>query len=593
MTGSRPTPEPHEGGRIDGTPAAQPPNGSTAGARRPTGSSVGAHGSNGSSAGAHGSNGSSAGAHGSNGAAWAGSRARGPAGSEAGGPAVVIVGAGFGGIAAAIELRRHGFTDVTILDKAHGIGGTWLHNTYPGAACDVPSHLYSYSYAQRRDWPQLCPRQAEILEYLREVARAQGVDRDVVTAAEVSSCAWDDDQRHWTVTTAAGGAYRADAVVLATGQLHQPSRPRIEGSESFAGHSFHSAEWDHEYDLRGRRVGVIGTGASAVQIVPEIAREARSLTVFQRTGNWFLPRKNRPYPAPLKALIEHVPGVQAFRRRFMFEYCEALTLAIRHPATIGRLLGLRSALFMRSQLRDGELRRRLWPDYTFGCKRILFSSEFLPALQLPHVRVVTDAVSRMTAEGIVTADGALHALDCMIYATGFKTNDFMFPMQVTGAGGRSLADVWAGGAHAHLGLTVPGFPSLFIMYGPNTNTSGGSILVYHEAQAAYLRQALELVRRSQAGGIEVREEVEAASDRALQARFAGTAWTRCDSWYRDRSGRIVANWPGYMREYIGATSRLEPSEYTLLAGRPSDQVPDEPATDACARTRAHGLAPQA
>jgi cation diffusion facilitator CzcD-associated flavoprotein CzcO len=555
MTGSRPTPVPHEGHRTDTSPSAvQQPNGSTP----------------------------------------PGSRAR-----ESGrGPAVVIVGAGFGGIAAAIELRRHGFTNLAILDKAQGIGGTWLHNTYPGAACDVPSHLYSFSYAQRRDWPQLCPRQAEILQYLRDVARSEGVDRYVVTGAEVSSCAWEDERCRWTVTTAAGNTYEADALVLATGQLHQPSRPRIEGSESFAGRSFHSAQWDHEYDLRGKRVGVIGTGASAVQVVPEIAREARGLVVFQRTGNWFLPRENRPYPASLKALIERVPGVQTFRRRFMFEYCEALTLAIRHPATIGRLLGLRSALFMRSQLKDAELRRRLWPDYTFGCKRILFSSEFLPTLQLPHVRVVTDAISHMTAEGIATADGALHPLDCLIYATGFKTNDFMFPMRVTGTRGRSLDDAWSAGPHAHLGLTVPGFPSLFIMYGPNTNTSGGSILVYHEAQAAYVRQALELVQRSRAGGIEVREEVEAAGDRALQARFAGTAWTRCDSWYRDRSGRIVANWPGYMREYVGATNRLEPSEYTLLTDSPSDETPSDetasaPGLDARAHAHVPGLTPRA
>jgi cation diffusion facilitator CzcD-associated flavoprotein CzcO len=496
------------------------------------------------------------------------------------GLSVLIVGAGFGGIAAAIELQRHGFTNLTMLEKGEGIGGTWLHNTYPGAACDVPCHLYSFSYAQRRDWRQLCPTQADILRYVRGVASAEGVDRFVVPGAEVSSCAWDDEQHRWTVRTAAGGVYQADALVLATGQLHQPSIPPIAGRESFAGRSFHTARWDHEYDPRGKRVGVLGTGASAVQIVPELAGEARELVVFQRTGNWFLPRKNRPYPAPVRALIEHVPGVQELRRRFIFQYCESLTLAIRHPRTVGRLLGVRSALFMRSQLRDAALRRRIWPDYTFGCKRILFSSQFLPALQRPNVRVVTEAISHMTADGIVTADGALHALDCVIYATGFRTNDFMFPMQVTGANGRSLADAWSAGPHAHLGLTVPGFPSLFMMYGPNTNTSGGSILVYHEAQAAYVRQALELVQRTRAGALEVREDVEAAGDRALQARFAGTAWTGCDSWYRDPSGRIVANWPGYMHEYVSATSRLEPSEYRLLSARPSPESGREPAVDA-------------
>jgi cation diffusion facilitator CzcD-associated flavoprotein CzcO len=248
----------------------------------------------------------------------------------------------------------------------------------------------------------------------------------------------------------------------------------------------------------------------------------------------------------------------------MFQYCEALTLAIRHPKTVGRLLKVRSAAFMRWQLRDPELRKKVWPDYTFGCKRILFSSNFLPALQRPGVELITDPVAGLAADGVVMADGTLREVDCVVYATGFKTNDFMFPMEVFGARGLDLREAWADGAHAHLGMTVPGFPSMFVMYGPNTNTSGGSIIAYLEAQASYIRQALDLVRSRRAGGIEVRPEVEAASDRETQARFAGTAWTRCDSWYRDERGRIVANWPGYMREYFERTRELDPSEFSLL-----------------------------
>jgi cation diffusion facilitator CzcD-associated flavoprotein CzcO len=361
-----------------------------------------------------------------------------------------------------------------------------------------------------------------------------------------------------------GDAYESDAIVIATGQLHKPSVPHIEGAGMFAGHTFHSAQWDHSYDLTGKRVAVVGTGASAVQLIPEIAGKVRQLMVFQRTGNWFLPRKNRPYPAAFKALVRYVPGVQAFRRRFMFQYCEALTLAIRHPRTVGRLLHLRSALFMRRQLRDRELRRKVWPDYTFGCKRVLFSSHFLPALARPNVELVTDPIRRMTTAGIVTSDERLREVDCVIWGTGFKATEFMFPMQITGVGGLDLRAAWAGGAHAHLGMTVPGFPSMFIMYGPNTNTSGGSIIYYHEAQASYIRAALGLVRSRGAGAIEVRTEVEAASDQELQSRFAGTAWTRCDSWYRDDSGRIVTNWPGYMREYMQRTRELDPTEYRLV-----------------------------
>jgi cation diffusion facilitator CzcD-associated flavoprotein CzcO len=479
---------------------------------------------------------------------------------------VVIVGAGFGGIAAAIELRRHRFTDVTILEAGPDLGGTWLHNTYPGCACDVPSHLYSFSYAQRRDWSRLCSPQPEILAYLKDVARRHGVDGLVQTGRTVSACAWDDDRRRWTVATEEGQSYEADAIVLATGQLHEPNVPRIEGADAFAGRTFHSARWEHDYDLRGKRVAVIGTGASAVQFVPEVAEQAAHVAVFQRTGNWFLPRRNRSYPAPIRWAIEHVPGVQWLRRRYMFFYCEALTMAIRHPATLGRMLGARSAAFMRMQVRDPALRERLWPDYTFGCKRVLFTSYFLPALQRPNVELVTDAIAGMAADGVVTADGTLHEADCVVQATGFKASDFMFPMKVAGAGGRDLEEVWAGGAHAHLGMTVPGFPSMFILYGPNTNTSGGSIITYLEAQARYVRQALEHVRLRDAAAIDVRPEAEAASDRELQARFAGTAWTRCHSWYRDddAGGRIVANWPGYMTDYLDRTRTLDPSEYSFV-----------------------------
>jgi cation diffusion facilitator CzcD-associated flavoprotein CzcO len=480
------------------------------------------------------------------------------------GPRIVIVGAGFGGIAAAIELRRHGIRDITILERAPELGGTWHYNSYPGAACDVPSHLYSYSYAQRRDWTRLCSPQEDILRYLHEVAREHGIDDLIAFGTTVTATTWDDDTLSWTVDTEDGTTYEADAVILATGQLHQPAYPRIEGADSFEGHVFHSALWDHDYDLRGKKVAVIGTGASAVQFVPEIAKEAGRLTVFQRSGNWFMPRKNRPYPAPVRAAIQHVPGVQAFRRRFIYHYGELLTSGIRHPRTLGRVLHLRSIAFMRAQLKDPEVRRKAWPDYTFGCKRVLFSSAFLPALQRPNVELVTDAVAGMAPTGVVTADGTLHEADCVIYGTGFKTNDFMFPMQVSGAGGKDLSEAWAGGAHAHLGITVPGFPSLFVMYGPNTNTSGGSIVVYLEAQARYIRQALQAVRARGASAIDVLPEVEAVTDRALQSRFKGTAWTACDSWYRTDEGRIVANWPGYMREYEAQTRELDASQFRFL-----------------------------
>jgi cation diffusion facilitator CzcD-associated flavoprotein CzcO len=477
---------------------------------------------------------------------------------------IIIVGAGFGGVAAAIELRRHGFHDLVLLERGPELGGTWHYNTYPGCACDVPSHLYSFSFAQRRGWSRLCSPQSEILSYLRDVARRFGVDELVQTRTQVDSCTYDDVTRRWTVTAADGRVWEADAVIVATGQLHQPAIPRFPGQEEFAGRAFHSALWDHDFDLRGRRVAVIGTGASAVQFVPEVAKQAGRLHVFQRTGNWFWPRRNRPYPGWLRFVLEHVPGVQAVRRQWMYHYIEVLTLMIRHPRTWGLLGRALSTVFMRMQLRSPEVRRKAWPDYTFGCKRILFSSHFLPALQRDNAEIVTEPVARLTSTGIVTADGVEREVDCIIYGTGFRTTEFMFPMEIVGTEGRTLREAWAPGAHAHLGVTVPGFPSLFLIYGPNTNTSGGSIIFYEETQASYIRQALQHVARAGAAGIEVRPEVAEASDRAIQARFGGTAWVACDSWYRTANGRIVTNWPGYMYEYADRLRTLEPAEFRLV-----------------------------
>ena len=439
-----------------------------------------------------------------------------------------------------------------------------MYNTYPGAACDVPSHLYSYSFAQRRDWARLCPTQPDILRYTREVAAEYGIDSITKTDCRVTACEWSDETLNWVVSTDSGERIEADSVIVATGQLHKPVLPKVDGLDSFQGNAFHSAEWDHDYDLTGKRVAVIGTGASAVQFVPEIAPKVGKLVVFQRTANWFMPRKNRSYPKPIAAAIKFIPGVQSFRRRFIFWYGETLTLMIRHPRTFGLVGRLRSTQFMRSQIKDPELRRKLTPDYTFGCKRVLFSSWFLPALQRPNVEVVTEAITRVEPTGVVTADGRHHEVDTIIYGTGFNTRDFMFPMQITGAGGRDLREEWKDGPHAHLGMAVPGFPSLFLMYGPNTNTSGGSILVYLEAQAGYIRQALEAVRARGSAAVEVRSDVEHRSDVELQDRFAGTAWVRCDSWYRDDTGRIITNWPGFMHEYVAQTERFDPTQYSFV-----------------------------
>jgi cation diffusion facilitator CzcD-associated flavoprotein CzcO len=474
---------------------------------------------------------------------------------------IVIVGAGFGGIAAAIELRRHGFDDITLLESAPELGGTWFYNDYPGAACDVPSHMYSFSFAQRRDWSRLCSPRQEILEYLRGVADDHGLRPLIRCRQTVVNARFDESSARWQLTTDGGESHDADAVILATGQLNRPAIPNLPGAAQFAGHSFHSARWDHDYDLAGKRVAVVGTGASAIQFIPRIAPVVGQLTVYQRTANWLLPRRNHVYPPAVRALIRYVPGLQELRRALLFEFLEGLTMSIRHPRTFGRLSAWRSARFMRSQAPDPELRRRIWPDYTFGCKRVLFSSHYLPALSRPNVELVTEPVAEITASAISAGGGVARPADCIIWATGFHATELVTPMRVQGAGGRDLQEVWTDGAHAHLGVTVPGFPSLFLMYGPNTNTSGGSIIFFEERQAAYIRQALAHVRDGGYQTLDVRPEVEAASNRELQGRFAGTAWMDCHSWYQNDRGRIVANWPGYMREYLKATRQFEPGDF--------------------------------
>ncbi|MGH3669945.1 MAG: flavin-containing monooxygenase, partial [Pseudonocardiaceae bacterium] len=275
------------------------------------------------------------------------------------------------------------------------------------------------------------------------------------------------------------------------------------------------------------------------------------------------------YPALLKAAIRFIPGLQTYRRWYVYQVAEALTSMIRHPKTLGRVGQAQSSIFMRLQLKDPAIRRRAWPDYTFGCKRVLFSSFFLTTLQQQHVTLVTDTITKVTPTGLITAASTEHKVDCIIWATGFHTTEFMFPMDIIGAGRRSLHDTWRNGAYAHLGMTVPGFPSLLILYGPNTNTSGGSIIHYLESQAAYIRQALQQVQQRGAAAIDVRSEVAASSDRETQARFAGTAWTHCDSWYRTEQGRVVANWPGFMREYSARTRTLNPDDFTFLPFLPT------------------------
>ncbi len=465
-----------------------------------------------------------------------------------------------------IALRREGIEDFTIFERADDLGGVWFHNTYPGAACDVPSYLYSYSYEQRRDWSQPCSPQQEILDYLRATAAKHGVAGHIRTRTEIAGASFDEGSARWRLETVEGEIHEAEALVVACGQLSRPNRPSVPGMDEFAGRSFHSAEWDHDYDMTGKRVAVVGTGASAVQFVPPVSERAAHLDVYQRTAPYMFPRRNPRYPAWAKRLIERVPGVQAFRRHGTLLYMEAMILGLIAVPPLRWAMSAFSQAFMRRQLPDPGLRSRLWPDYPFGCKRILFSSYYLPALARPDVEVITDRVERVTELGVM-AGGVEREVDCIVYATGFRANDFVVPMQVTGTDGRDLQQTWSAGAEAHLGIAVAGFPAMYMLYGPNTNLGVGSIIEMIEAQVGYVVDALRAARSS-AAAMEVRPEVQRWSSAAVQRRLQDSIWTACESWYRQNSeGRVVNNWPGFMTEYRRHTRTFDPSEYREV--RPS------------------------
>ncbi|CAB4908676.1 unannotated protein [freshwater metagenome] len=495
---------------------------------------------------------------------------------------MAVVGTGFGGIGAAVALRRAGHDRIALFERGDDVGGVWARNTYPGAACDVPSYVYSFSFAQRRDWSRPCSPRAEIHDYLWRVAHDHGVLDDVHLRTEIVEATWDEPTCEWTLRAADGRTFVADVLVPACGQLTRPAVPDLPGIERFAGPVFHSAEWDHDIDLTGRRVAVVGTGASAVQFVPPVAEAAAHVDVYQRSAPWLLPRSNAPYPRVVREIVERVPGVQVARReggRLLLEGLIAgLTVA---PPARAALEGV-SRAFMRLQVPDPELRERTRPDHPLGCKRVLFSSAYLPALGRDDVELVADGIDHVTEHGIVTADGRERPADVLVWGTGFETR-FVAPMRIRGRGGRELSEVWGDAPRAHHGITVASFPNMFLLGGPNTNLGVGSVVEMLEAQAGHLVDALARLDAAGADAMDVEPTVMAVSDARVQERLHGSIWTRCDSWYRVEGGRVTANWPGFMREYAARVRRVRPSEYAFWS-RPG--VADVTATAATGTTAA-------
>ena len=486
---------------------------------------------------------------------------------------VLVLGAGFGGIGTAIALLRAGVRDVVVLEAGDGVGGVWRDNTYPGCACDVPAAYYSFSFAPNPHWTRRFPEQPEILAYLQDCADRFGVTPLVRLRTRATSAAWDDGRRHWRVETLDGdgrtGELTGDVLVSAVGQLSRPHVPHLPGVERFTGPVFHSARWRHDVPLAGRRVAVVGTGASAVQFVPRIAGTAAHVTVLQRSAPWTLPKPDRAYGPLTQRVAARAPWTGTARRgavRLLAGFAGRAVLGSPLPRAA---LVAASTLQRRVQVRDPALRGRVTPDHPLGCKRMLLTADWLPTLARPDVTLVTDPIMDVGPSAVRTAgpDGepVEHPADVLVYGTGFAAGEFLAPLRVTGRNGLALHDAWRDGARAHLGLTVPGFPNLFLVYGPNTNTGNTSVLTFEEAQARYVVQAVRHLARTAARGgcpvVEVRADVERRYDEALQARLAGSVWTACGSWYRDRSGRVVANWPGTEAEYLRRTRRFRPEDH--------------------------------
>ena len=456
----------------------------------------------------------------------------------------------------AIQLRRIGIDDFTIFEKADAIGGVWRDNTYPDAGCDVPSHLYSYSFERRTDWTRRFPKQPEILDYIRGVATDHGLDERIRLGTEVVSAAWDDTTSRWTLTTAAGDTHDFDLIVWGLGQLNRPKWPEIDGLDTFAGTIFHSARWNHDHDLTGDRVAVIGNGASAVQFVPPVAEQASVLYQFQREPNWFLPKPDAPFTPTEIDRFRRIPGWDRIYRSRLYAGFESKWVALRQGSKVSEAAQKLSTAHIAKIVKDPDLRAKLIPDYPVGCKRILISDKYLQTLCRDDVEVVDDPIVRVEADAVVTSDGVRRQVDTVIVATGFATTDFLAPVEVTGAGGRKLRDVWADGPRAYQGIAVPGFPNSFILYGPNTNLNHNSIIFMLEAQYRWILRAVDQLRAG-ARRVDVRPSAASRYDDRIQRDLQRTAFAaECHSWYKTASGRITNNWPGPTLRYWFETRRF-------------------------------------
>lgn len=479
---------------------------------------------------------------------------------------VAVIGAGFGGICTAKRLLDEGTTNFLVFDRATEVGGTWHANTYPGAQCDIPAALYSFSFAQKPDWSRLYPLQPELLSYLREVCETFGIEPHLRLGHEILHMRWDETGQHWTLATSEG-TWRARVVVGAFGPFSEPSTPKFEGLEDFEGTVLHSARWDHTKDWRGKRIGVIGTGASGVQIIPQAVRAGSSLTVFQRTPTWIFPHPDQPTPSALQNLFARVPATQRALRRTVDVVLESMVYGlVFRPAMLKGMEAIAKA-HLRRQVPNPELREKLTPDYMFGCKRPTFSNAYFPAMADAKTDVITEPIRRIVPTGVETADGTVHELDVLVLATGFTVSGHPFFSRVHDAGGRSLAESWEPTPLCYLGTAAAGFPNLFQILGPNAATYTSMVIVI-EAQVDYIISALREMKANGLTSLEVRGDAVERFVDEIDTTLSRSVWNvgGCASYYIDATGRNIAWFPGFFRQFRARTRRIHLPDFVLGAG---------------------------
>ena len=474
-----------------------------------------------------------------------------------------IIGSGFSGLGMAIRLKQEGIEDFTVLERGDDIGGTWHYNTYPGCACDVPSHLYSFSFAPNPKWSETYSRQPEIRDYIHRVADEYGLRDHVRLNCAVEGIEWDEDAAGWRIDTSEG-PLRARVVVAGMGPLAEPKIPPLEGLEDFEGEAFHSARWRHDYDLAGKRVAAVGTGASAIQFVPEIQKQAAQVHVVQRTAPWIMPHPNREIRGWEKRLYDRFPALQKLVRGGIYAGRELFVLGfVKDP----RIMGVAERIarrHMEHQISDPELLEKVTPGYTIGCKRILPSNRWYRALSKPNVELLTGGIERVTRNTIVTGDGEEREVDAIIFGTGFQVTDMPVARMVRGPGGKTLDEAWQGSPKAHLGATIPGFPNLFVLLGPNTGLGHSSMVYMIESQVAYVMDALRYMDRNGADTVQVRADAAERYNADIDERMQGTVWnTGCASWYLDQTGRNATLWPDWTFRFRRRTAQFDPADFEL------------------------------